>query len=84
LKRWFLQTKAKGATVWQHRNRAKATLWKSVRVQVAEAVGAQQPPGKTTIEPTESAAIGHGKLPKQVFCCQGRFAALKLGYRLGI
>jgi hypothetical protein len=24
-----VQAKAKGATVWQHRNRAKATLWKS-------------------------------------------------------
>jgi hypothetical protein len=45
-----VQAKAKGATVWQHRNRAKATHWKSVEVQVAEAVGAQQPPGKTTIE----------------------------------
>jgi hypothetical protein len=32
-----VQTKAKGATVWQYRNRAKATVWKSGRVQVAEA-----------------------------------------------
>jgi hypothetical protein len=49
LKWWPVEAKAKGATVEQHRNRAKATVWKSARVQFAEAVRAQQPPGKTLL-----------------------------------
>jgi hypothetical protein len=49
LKWCLVQAKAKGATVQQHRNRAKATVWKSARVRFAEAVRAQQPPAEETL-----------------------------------